>query len=395
MACVISPMIDQTAFPDERVDLYLGKSRTARIILDTEWATNPLGEPSTWPKSLVTTLRLVLNTTQPICLWWGPELINFHNDAYEPMLGIRKDRAIGRRAQDLWPDVWEDVLPLVNKALDGEATSLIELPLVVTRNGYEEPTNWTFSYSPVFDDDGNVAGMLNIVMEATEAVLTRRQLADAYQAAKQHIEVQQKLVDQREALQAELAHRMKNTVAMTQAVVSQSLRHAKSMEEAADTISGRLVALAQAQDLLVQDGGQRAGISDVVHRALEPHRDHGGRFQITGPDFVLESPQALGITLALHELATNSAKYGALSAESGMVEIGWTLDAGKMVFAWKELGGPPVVAPSSRGFGSRLKDKIVPTYFRGKGRTLFEPDGVRYVLKGEIAAGPTQPGEQP
>jgi PAS domain S-box-containing protein len=345
-----------------------------------------LGEPEFWPDALVNTLRLVLNTTQPICFWWGPQLINFHNDAYEPMLGNRKDGAIGKSAPELWPDVWEDVLPLVEKALRGEATSLVDLPLVVTRNGYEEASNWTFSYSPVFDDNGNVAGMMNIVVESTEAVRTREELSQAYEAAREHIRVQLEFEEQRAALQAELAHRMKNTIAMTQAVVSQSLRHSKSVEEAAETVNGRLVALAQAQSLLVQ-GGQRAAIREVVERTLEPHRDHEGRFVLDGPDFILEAQQAMGITLALHELATNAAKYGAQSVADGFVSITWSAAEPQFTLMWKESGGPPVVAPSQPGFGSRLKDRIVPSYFKGSGKTIFEPDGVRYLLTGRIMPG--------
>jgi len=387
---VIGSMTEQTTSFARSDGLALGNSRTARIILETEWSGTALGDPRDWPNALLVTLRLVLNTTQPICLWWGPDLVNFHNDAYEPMLGNRKSDAIGRRARDLWPDVWDEVSPLVEKALSGEATTLYELPLMVTRNGYRETTNWTFSYSPVFDDDGHVAGMVNIVMEVTETVTTRQKLSEAYAAAQEHIRVQQELVEQREALQAELSHRMKNTVAMTQAVVSQSLRHAKSIEEAVDAINGRLVALTHAQDLLVKDSAQRAWFRDVVERTLEPHRDHGHRFHLQGPDVVLEGPQALGLTLAVHELATNSAKYGALSVEGGTVSIDWSLDGHKLSFAWKENGGPPVVPPSTTGFGSRLKDRIVPGYFKGSGKTVFEPDGVRYLLTGQLVVDETQ-----
>jgi hypothetical protein len=168
---VVVPMSHQTASspptgsasPEGKEHrLAFGNSRMAQKILGMSWSHTPLGDVDTWPLSLVTTLRLVLNTTQPICFWWGPQLINFHNDGYDPMLGNRKDAAIGAFAPDLWPDVWEDILPLIEKALHGEATSLVDFPLVMTRNGYEEATNWTFSYSPIFDDDGHVVGMMNI-----------------------------------------------------------------------------------------------------------------------------------------------------------------------------------------------------------------------------------------
>jgi len=86
------------------------------------------------------------------------------------MLGLRAPGSLGRPATELWPDVWEDVLPLVRAAVSGQSTRIEDLPLLMTRYGIEEPTNWSFSYSPVFDDDGDIVGMMNIVVETTEAV---------------------------------------------------------------------------------------------------------------------------------------------------------------------------------------------------------------------------------
>jgi len=108
-----------------------------------------------------------------------------------------------------------------------------------------------------------------------------------------------------------MAHRMKNTLAMTQAVVSQSLRNASSTEEAAKVISGRMLALAEAQDVLVGGPSQRASIRAVLERALRPHEDRVGRFCLSGPEATLSPAQGLGLSLAVHELATNATKYGA------------------------------------------------------------------------------------
>ncbi|EPE96454.1 sensor histidine kinase [Rhizobium grahamii] len=365
-------------------DLKLGESRMADAIRAFDWSHNSLGPQNSWPRALIVSLRLVLNTTQPISLWWGPDLINFHNDAYEPMLGARAAGALGQPAPALWPDVWEDVRPFVEKALAGRSTRMEDMPLLMTRNGYDEPTNWTFSYSPVFDDDGNVAGMMNIVVEATEHVRRRDQLAQALEEAREHIRIQRLLERRQRELQSELTHRMKNTIAMTQAVVSQTLRNATSTQEASETINGRLVAMARAQDLLLQGSTSRMGIHSIINRALEAHRDGDGRFFLEGPDLVVEGQRALGLSLAIHELATNAAKYGALCADTGIVHIQWGSNDGHFTFEWKEKDGPPPAPRTRVGFGSRLTERIVASYFKGTGRTLFEPDGIRYVLEGAL-----------
>lgn len=176
-----------------RIACGFGSSEMASPILSHDWSGTPLGPLETWPASLRTTLRLILNTAQPICLWWGPDLINFHNDAYAPMLGHRSEGSLGRSATELWPDVWEDVLPLVRAALSGSSTRLEDLPLVMTRYGVEEDTNWSFSYSPVFGDDGDIVGMMNIVVDSTESVRNRERLGEALAESEAQLEVQRRL----------------------------------------------------------------------------------------------------------------------------------------------------------------------------------------------------------
>ncbi len=277
-------------------------------------------------------------------------------------------------------------MPLVRAALSGHSTRIEDLPLLMTRYGIEEPTNWSFSYSPVFDDDGDIVGMMNIVVETTEAVRNREQAKQAFEEAQIQLNLQRKLEARQKALKAEMAHRMKNTLAMTQAVVSQSLRNASSTEEAAKVISGRMLALAEAQDVLVDGPSQRASIRAVLERALRPHEDRVGRFCLSGPEATLSPAQGLGLSLAVHELATNATKYGALIADEGFVEIVWTVDtANAFRLEWKERGGPAVSAPARTGFGSRLTQKIVAGYFRGSGALLYETDGVRFVLSGSLA----------
>jgi len=126
------------------------------------------------------------------------------------------------------------------------------------------------------------------------------------------------------------------------------------------------------------------GIRSIVGRALEAHKDGDGRFFTEGQDLVVEGQRALGLSLAIHELATNAAKYGALSSDKGVVHIHWALDGDRFTFEWKERDGPPPAPRTRTGFGARLTERIVASYFKGTGRTLFEPDGVRFVLDGAL-----------
>ncbi|TPP12028.1 histidine kinase [Rhizobium glycinendophyticum] len=320
-----------------------------------------------------------------MCFWWGDDLLQFHNDAYLPMLGQRVERAIGAPFRELWSDVWKDVLPFVESALSGKGTWQENLPLIVTRNGYEEPTHWTFSYSPLYDDDGRIAGILNNVTETTQAVKDREALEEAYREAKNHLAERGRYEEELKLLNRELAHRMKNTLAMVQAIISQSLRGASSLTEASATISARIQTLAKAQDLLTGMSVTAAEITAIANAALAPHRDGTGRIHVEGPRVYLSAQQALGLSLAMHELATNATKYGSLSVPDGRVEISWSHRPGDdFTFDWRESQGPAVTEPTRRGFGSRLTERIVSDLFKGQAKIDFAVEGVAFSLVGKL-----------
>lgn len=366
-------------------DFLAGGGDVADAIRAFDWRAAGIGPIEDWPISLKTTVRLVLNSRQPMCFWWGPDLVKFYNDAYVPMLGQRLANALGRPFREVWADVWDDVLPYVRSALSGEPTWAEDLPLVMHRNGYPEQTYWTFSYSPIFGDDGRVHGLLNIVTETTQAVADRRAIEEAYGAVREHLREKENLEGQLRLLNRELVHRLKNTLAMTQSIVSQSLRGVASPADALVSVSARIGALAKAQDMLTSVSGRPAGLEEVVLAALAPLSDRTDRFRVDGPAALLTAQQALGLSLAIHELGTNAIKYGALSTPEGRIEIGWSLDLdGSFSLAWEEAGGPPVVAPTRRGFGSRLTERVVADIFHGVARMAFEPEGLSFRIDGRL-----------
>ena len=155
----------------------------------------------------------------------------------------------------------------------------------------------------------------------------------------------------------ELSHRVKNMLATIQAIANQTLRDGVTLAEARDRLSARLVAMSRAQDVLMGRGLASVEIESVVKTAIEPHSGDGDRFRLRGPNVAVSARSALTFSMALHELATNAAKYGALSCHDGRVDISWRISRSpKRAFelTWSESGGPPVIPPTHEGFGSRL-----------------------------------------
>lgn len=176
----------------------------------------------------------------------------------------------------------------------------------------------------------------------------------------------------------ESAHRVKNLLAIVQAIVSQTLRRADDVAGAADLIRQRLMAIGATQTALVSGSPASSDLDTLVRSAMDLHAVAADRIAISGPSLQLDSKTALGLTLVLHELGTNAVKYGALSSERGRVEIGWTLDPGaaSAAFVWRECDGPPVAPPSRQGFGTALIQKSLPPV-EGEAATIdYVPTGV-------------------
>ena len=150
---------------------------TGALISVMDWRATLLGAPEGWPPALKSMLASILSCPQPIFLAWGPELLSFFNDAYRPMLGERLQGAMGRPFAGLWSDAWPELEPIVRRALGGEGSLYENLPLTLTRNGHDEATWWSFSYMPLRDASGAVAGMYCIVTEKTEQMRLGQQAA--------------------------------------------------------------------------------------------------------------------------------------------------------------------------------------------------------------------------
>ena len=188
----------------------------------------------------------------------------------------------------------------------------------------------------------------------------------------------QRASEQRTLLAREISHRAKNTLALVQAIASQTFAGADA--DLTRRFGERLIALAGSFDLLVASEWTGAGVHETVAAAMRPHRTgDGSRFSIEGPEAALPAQAVVGLSLALHELATNAAKYGALSRPAGHVAIRWTCDEGpppRISLTWVESGGPPVAPPERQGFGTKLMRRILPGNLQPTVEVAYAPDGV-------------------
>jgi light-regulated signal transduction histidine kinase (bacteriophytochrome) len=178
-------------------------------------------------------------------------------------------------------------------------------------------------------------------------------------------------------MMAELDHRVKNTLANIEALVIQTSVGADSLSAFVKGLAARIQSMAKAHSLLSQSRWEGVSINSLLMQELAPYLREKALFEIVGPDLVLTSKSALALSLAIHELATNAAKYGALSSPSGRVAIRWNLtEAGGIDLSWTESGGPEVNVPNRRGFGSTLIERALAMETDGQARLQYLPGGV-------------------
>jgi two-component sensor histidine kinase len=188
--------------------------------------------------------------------------------------------------------------------------------------------------------------------------------------------------EQRELLLAELNHRIKNAFTLVQAIALQTLRHIADLRAFERAFLGRLDALARVSGHLAADDRRGADLRALAEAVVEPHRRHDGSPHLRGPDVALPPTAARTLSLALHELATNAAKYGALSVPEGRVELAWGVaEEGEhrrcLVLEWTEHDDPTVRRPERRGLGRVLIEQALAHELDGTVRLEFPPEGVR------------------
>jgi PAS domain S-box-containing protein len=148
----------------------------ARQVAAFDWSSTAIGPIDTWPRNLRTSVGICLNSRFPMFVWWGPDLINIHNDAYIPVLGARKSWALGEPARKIWNDIWPNIGAEVDQVMQGHAVSHVRERLVMQRNGYAEETFFTYSHSPIPDDQGGTGGLFQVCYDETAIVQAERSM---------------------------------------------------------------------------------------------------------------------------------------------------------------------------------------------------------------------------
>jgi PAS domain S-box-containing protein len=285
------------------------------------------------------------------------QVITSVNPAVVAALGYPEDEIVGASIGDFMDP---DQLALAMEAFEHKMREGGTTRLTVTvraRDG--RPLIWEINSRLTTDADGKPTGLHAIGRDVTEA-----------KRAETHLRL---LVD-------ELNHRVKNMLAIVQGVAQQSFRDAADPASARKAFEGRLAALSEAHNLLTREHWGAVSMAQIIGDAVAPHGGDDGRFELDGPDLPILPKTAISLALAIHELATNAVKHGALSCPQGRVAIRWARTAAegraRLALVWEERGGPEVVAPARRGFGTRMIERGLAAELAGTVRIEFRPAGL-------------------
>jgi PAS domain S-box-containing protein len=289
------------------------------------------------------------------------------NNAYKTLTGGRD--LIGKTVAEALPEVKEQgfVQLLDNVYESGKPFIGAGSRLMLQTPDQSEPKEHflDFIYQPIRNSGGEMTGIFIEGQDVTERV-----------RGEQHLRL----------VVNELNHRVKNTLAMMQAIASQTFRNAEDLAHAQQSFSSRILALARANDLLTGENWEGASLYDLLASVAVAHAgNEPDRFSAEGPVVRLSPKIALSLSMAMHELATNAVKYGALSNDKGRVDVTWSVQFGgekeRLHLEWRESGGPAVTAPARRGFGSRLVERGLAGELGGTVQLNFEPSGVVCVIE--------------
>jgi PAS domain S-box-containing protein len=289
--------------------------------------------------------------------------LTYFNEAAIEMWGYRPELGTQEWCGS-WKLYWPDGTPMPHdtcpmaKALKEQKPNRGHEAIAERPDGTRVP--FTACPTPLFDQDGGLVGAVNMLIDISD-----KKAAQAEQSI----------------LMREVHHRVRNTLAIAQAIVGSTAKSSDTVDAFKDALIGRISALARTH-LLLADGRTSVSFEGMLHSELDPFDDATGvRVVLNGPAVEIPTRYAVPLGMALHELTTNSAKYGALSTLGGRVDVEWRVvteaDRRRLEFEWTESGGPPVTAPDKKGFGSQLLDTVLPRQIHADTHADFDPDGVR------------------
>ena len=300
--------------------------------------------------------------------------ITFFNEAAATLWGCRP--AIGADSWcGSWKLFWPDGTPLPHDQCPMAIALKEQRAIVGAEAMTERPDGVRVPFlaypSPLRDSSGAMCGAVNMLVDITE---------------RKRAEVQQK------TLLDELNHRVKNTLATVQSLAGHTIRKTGMPKEVRADFEGRLIALSRAHDQLTRGQWEAADLKKIVEDTFEPFRSSNEALEITGERIQLGAQAALTLSMIFHELATNAAKYGALSSPNGRLAVSWTIANGirppTLCINWQETGGPLVKRPDHTGFGSRLVERGITHQLHGCAKLDYDPAGLRCTMEIPLASMP-------
>jgi PAS domain S-box-containing protein len=291
-------------------------------------------------------------------------MITDWNSGAEHVYGFSAQEALGQPVAIIIPeDRVDEERRIIERIKAGER---VEPHDTTRRHKAGRDVDVSLSVSPIYDAHGRIVGASKIARDIS--------------ARKEAERVQTVLI-------GELNHRVKNVLATVIAIARQTFGRAENVELASAVFEARLQSLARAHDLLTHGRWEHASLDRVVEEALSPYPKE--RFDILGPGIDISPKAVVAMSLVLHELATNAAKYGALSSASGRVHVSWTVsedETPRLSLSWLETGGPPVAVPSRKGFGTRLIEGMISGQLNGHASLDYSPTGLRCDIEAPLDA---------
>ena len=290
------------------------------------------------------------------------QIITDCNPSAAEAVGLGRAEAIGRAISEfISPEDFNRTTAMLGRKLEEGGTTRYD---VRVRSSTGEWLFWEINSGLTYGEDGKPVGLHVVGRDISERKRFERQ--------------QQMLV-------GELNHRVKNTLAIVQSLAHQTFEKDSANGAAISSFEGRLQALAAAHNLLTRKNWDSASLREVVTEALAPFCS-SDRCVAEGPMLMLPPSTAVALALATHELATNAAKYGALSNDTGRVTVNWAVQAGQLTFNWREEGGPPVDPVSRTGFGTKLIKRTLAAELKGRADLNFAPTGLVCRVEAPIPA---------
>lgn len=306
-----------------------------------------------------------------IAMLAGPDhRFEYANEEYYSMIGASRD-IIGKTVAEAVSEVVRQgfigILDDVYRT--GEAFVARALPIELNRGPEGEMQRRLIDlvYQPMRNETAAINGILVQARDVTEL-----RAEEARQALLSH----------------ELGHRLKNQLAMVQAIASQTLRNAPDISTARKRLAERIAVLSDAHDTILEGGRGASTVRQLVDQMITLHDDPARpRIRIVGPNLKVGSRPALSVSLILHELATNALKYGALSSPEGSIDISWRVAGNardRFEMEWKELGGPAITGPSTQGSGMRLISAGLNGTVNSNVKMVYEPHGLRCFITADL-----------